>query len=76
MKAVPELGATVGTFTVNCAAAAGVTCTDAGFDAGVVAIEQGPRSAPAGAIEHDRFTVPVKPPAEATSIEKVAVCPG
>lgn len=73
---VSALGATVGTSTVNCPGAAGVTCTDGGFEAGVVPIAQGPISALADATEQDKLTVPVNPPADATSIEKVAVCPG
>jgi hypothetical protein len=62
-----EVGATVGTLTVNGPAAVGVTCTDGGLDAGFVTIPHGPISAPAGAVEHDRFTVPVNPPVDATS---------
>lgn len=66
---IAEVGATVGTLTVNCPAAVGVTCTDGGFVAGVVAMAQGPSSEPAGATEHDRFTVPENPPLDAISSE-------
>lgn len=76
INVIPVLGATVGTLTVNWLGAVGVTCTDEEFGAALVPVAHGPISDPAGAIEQDKFTVPVNPPAEATSMLKVAVCPG
>jgi hypothetical protein len=72
-RGTPKVAATVGTLTVNYPAAVGDTCTDAEFEAGFVTIAQGPISAPAGTMEHDKFTVPVNPPAYATSKSYVAV---